>query len=110
MRRNRCLLEQDLRRTQFSLHQARTEIARLQAMLDEIGLRNHHEQYQRARINRKANALSIMYDELNSAFVRRSAAYDHARRIYQDAQTTARQYHAALQVAARDIGQGYQAI
>ena len=51
-----------------------------------------------------------MYDELNSAFVRRSAAYDRARRDYRDAQTAARQYHAALQIAARDMGQGYQAI
>ena len=46
----------------------------------------------------------------NSAFVRRSAAYDRARRAYLDAQTAARQYQAALQVAARDMGQGYQAI
>ena len=79
-------------------------------MLDEMGLRNQHAQHQRDGINRRANALSIMYDELNSAFVRRSAAYDRARRAYLDAQTAARQYQAALQVAARDMGQGYQAI
>ena len=42
IRRDRRLLEQDLRGTQFSLDQARTEIARLQAMLDEMGLRNQH--------------------------------------------------------------------
>ena len=99
MRRDRRWLEQDLLETQISLNQARTEIARLQAMLDESG-----------GINRRANTLSIMYDELHSAFVRRSAAYDRARRAFLDAQTAARQYQAALRVAARDMGQGYQAI
>ena len=78
------------------MDQARTEMARLRAMLDEMGLRNEEAQYQWDGINKRANTLSIIYDEHNSAFVRRSAAYDRARRAYQDSQTAARQYHAAL--------------
>ena len=61
-------------------------------------------------VNRRSNVLAVMYEELHSAYVLRTEAYNRARRAFVDAQTAARQYQAALQVAARDMGQGYQAI
>ena len=59
--------------------------------------------------NHRANALTIMYDELRAAYERRTLAYDRARRAFVDQRAAAVQLRDALTLATNDLGAGYQA-
>ena len=110
MMRGRVLLKRSLEDARINLQNTNAELFQLRAAFEEMRELHQGAQDSQTVVNRRSNVLAVMYEELHSAYVRRTEAYNRARRAFVDAQTAARQYQAALQVAARDMGQGYQAI
>ena len=59
--------------------------------------------------NHRANALAVVYDELQAAFDRRTIGYDRARQAFVEQRAAAQELQGALALATNDLGAGYQA-
>ena len=116
--RRRCLqLENDLREVKVQLHHTHAALvtANLQAdtattALAAVTSRADAATTDMEALNRRAKVLTVMYDEVRGAFGRRTLGYHRAQRACVEMRNTAIERQRALQIAAQDLGAGYEAI
>ena len=117
--RRRCLqLENDLREVRLQLHHTHAALvtANLQADTATAALAAVSHRADTATtvsleaLNRRANVLAVMYDELRGAFERRTLGYRRAQQAFVEMRNTAIERQRALQIATQDLGAGYEAI
>ena len=116
--RRRCLqLENDLREVRAQLHHTHAALvtANLQAdtattALAALTSRADTATTDMEALNRRAKVLTVMYDEVRGAFGRRTLGYHRAQRAFVEMRNTAIERQRALQIAAQDLGAGYEAI